>query len=305
MAASDELFNGILPFVYTAEERSFRRAAARLGVTPAAVSKAVARLEDDLGVRLLARTSRHVAITAEGAQFLERCRIAIASVQAAREVVSQSRHKPQGEVTITLPPIIGRLVVPAVARLAQRHPLLSFRLRLSDHHSLLVSEGIDVAVRIGVLEDSALVSRRLGASRWVTLGSPVYLARRGAPRHPRELDAHDCLRFLAPKGRPRQWSFRASAGGEAELVQVSGPLLVDQGEMLLEAAAAGMGLCQVLDFMVADRVREGALVEVLTEHAAEGPPIHALCLPGRAKSPNVRVVFDLLGEVFGAAPGGR
>lgn len=302
MAALDQLFNGILPFVHTAEERSFRRAATRLGVTPAAVSKAVAKLEDELGARLLVRTSRHVSLTAEGAQFLERCRVAIASVQAARELVSQSRRKPRGQVTITLPPIVGRIVVPAVARLAQRHPLLSFRLRVTDHHSPLVDEGIDVAVRIGRLDDSALVARRLGASRWVTLGSPVYLARRGTPTHPGDLAGHDCLRFLAPKGKPRQWSFRMRPESELELVEVAGTLLVDQGEMLLEAAAAGMGLCQVLDFMVAARIREGQLVEVLAEHAAEGPPIHALCLPGRAKSPNVRAVFDCLSEVFGAAP---
>ena len=93
-------------------------------------------------------------------------------------------------------------------------------------------------MRIGRLDDSALVSRRLGASRWVTLGSPVYLARRGTPTHPGDLAGHDCLRFLAPKGKPRQWSFRMSPDSERELVEVAGTLLVDQGEMLLEAAAA-------------------------------------------------------------------
>lgn len=291
-----DLFQGILPFVHTAEERSFRRAAERLGVTPAAVSKAVAKLEDDLGVRLLNRTSRRVALTPEGALFLERCREAVAHLKAGREAVAEAQRTPKGSLAVTLPFILGRLVVPSLAKLSSRYPALSFRLKLTDRFSKLVDDSIDVAVRIGDLEDSSLVSRRLRRTRWVTLASPAYLARHGAPKTPGDLEDHNCLKFLAPRGKTHEWSFQDGAQSRASVAKTSGNLEIDQGELLLDAAVAGMGLCHVLDFMVTDLVREAKLVEVLSDYAAEGPAIRALCLPGRKSSPKVRALLDFLAE---------
>ncbi len=297
MAQLTELFAGVVPFVHTAEERSFRRAAALLGVSPAAVSKAVAKLEEDLGVRLLTRSSRHVALTAEGEVFLDRCRDVIAGIRGARDVVSRARRAPHGEVVVTLPFIVAPLVAPALSEPAARYPKLTFRLQLTDRVSRMVDEGIDVAVRIGDLGAASLVRRLLRRTRWVTVAAPSYLARRPAPASPRDLAAHDCLRFLAPNGKPRDWTFRGDDGA-AELVHVRGSLLVDHGDFLVQAARSGMGVCQVLDFMIAGDLREGRLVELLAGHAAEGPPIHALCVPEKAKSPNGRAVLDFLAQVF-------
>ena len=291
-----DLFAGILPFVHVAQERSFRRAAERLGVSTAAVSKAVQKLETDLGVRLLERTSRQVALTSEGEAFLERAREAVAQVHAARELVAHAQRAPRGPLTVTLPYILGPLLLPRLARLQARHPGLTLHVRLGDRLSRLVDEQIDVALRIGELEDSSLVGQLLLRTRWVTLASPAYLARHGTPEHLDALVDHQCLKFILPRGTAREWVFRREPGGPTETVRTGGTIDVDHGPALLDLAAAGAGLCQVLDFMLDDRVRDGRLVEVLTSHAAEGPPVHALCVPGRQSVPRVRALLQLLVE---------
>ena len=291
-----DLFAGILPFVHVAQERSFRRAAERLGVSTAAVSKAVRKLEAELGVRLLERTSRQVALTSEGASFLERAREAVAQVHAARELVAQAQSAPRGPLTVTLPHILGPLILPKLARLQARHPGLTLHVRVGDRLSRLVDEQIDVALRIGALEDSSLVAQLLMHTRWVTLASPAYLARHGTPTHPDALASHQCLKFIVPRGTAREWVFRREPGGPPEVVRTGGTLDVDHGPALLDLAVAGAGLCQVLDFMLDERVRDGRLVEVLADHAAEGPPVHALCVPGRQSVPRVRALLQLLVE---------
>jgi DNA-binding transcriptional LysR family regulator len=291
-----DLFAGILPFLHVAEERSFRKAAERLGVTTAAVSKAVRKLEEDVGVRLLERTSRQVALTPEGTAFLERAREAVAQVRAARETVAQAQRAPKGPLTVALPYILGPLVLPRLARLQIRYPQLTLHVRLSDRFSRMVDEHIDVAIRIGDLEDSSLVGRRLLRTRWVTLASPAYLARAGTPLRPEELSRHACLRFVDPRGVARAWMFRGEPGGPAEVVRTPAAMDVDHGPALLDLAAAGAGICQVLDFMRDERMRDGRLVEVLADHAADGPPVHALCLPGRQAVPRVQALLELLSE---------
>jgi LysR family transcriptional regulator, regulator for bpeEF and oprC len=298
MKIRPDLFSGILPFVRTAEERSFGRAAASLGVTTAAVSKAVRRLEDELGVKLLDRSSRVVAPTRDGELFLERCQPAVGQVQGAREAVQGRRRVPQGEVSLTLPFIVAPFVLPALARVGEQHPRLVFRIDLSDRITRLARESYDLAIRTGELEPSSLVTRFLRATRWVTVASPAYLARRPAPRTPADLEAHNCLVFVAPNGRPRHWTFLEE--GREVRRHVDGNLLIDHGTSLPAAALAGMGVCQVLDFMVAPQVREGQLVEVLAAHAAPGPAIHALATPGRVRSANVRAVMDRLLDAFRA-----
>jgi DNA-binding transcriptional LysR family regulator len=299
MTNAADLFAGVVPFYHAAQERSFRRAAERLGVTPAAVSKAVLKLEDSLGVKLLARTSRTVSLTPEGAVFLERCRDAIASLSSGREQLTAARKLPRGEVHLTLPFILAQLVVPHLAGLSARYPELSFRLTLTDRLLPLVEDNIDAAVRIGAPADSSLVSHRLRGSRWVTVASPAFVGRRGSPAHPRELAGYNCLRFVAPNGRPRDYTFRDPRTGQSAPLAVSGNLLVNHGEHLLAAAASGLGIAQVLDFMVDEPLRDGRLVEVLAAFAAEGPPIHALIVPERRRAPNVAALLAFLEEVLG------
>lgn len=296
-----DLFTGVPHFFHVAEERSYRRAAQKLGLTPAAVSKAVLKLEEKLGVKLLQRTSRAVALTPEGAEFLTRCREAISSLQAAQEQVSESRRQPRGELSLSLPFILGRVVVPALPRLTARYPELAVRVTMTDRLVKLQEEQVDVGVRVGAREDSALISRPLGGSRWVTVAAPSYLARHGEPARPEELSRHTCVQFVAPNGRPRDWTFTDGKGGPGQELKVDGRLRIDQGELMLEAAAAGFGVCQVLDFMVGDRLRDARLKEVLPRYSAEGPKLHAVAAPERARTPNVKACFAFLADAFARA----
>ncbi|WP_428265249.1 LysR family transcriptional regulator [Haliangium sp.] len=295
-----DLFVGIVPFVYAARDKSFRRAAERLGITPAAVSKAVKVLEEELGVQLLNRTTRRVSLSREGELFLARCEEAIAQVRAGRELIEMYQRDPSGELTVSLPHILGRLLVARMPRFLARYPAMRVHLRFTDRVSRLIDEGVDVALRIGELDDSSLVSRRLMRTRWATVAAPAYLARRGTPARARELTQHDCLRFRSPRGVDVGWSF---SGPDAEAkLELSPRMTFDQGDLLLEAAAVGLGVCQVLDYMVADYVTAGRLVEILREEAAPGPAVHALCLPGQRGSPRIRAFFDFLVDELAPDP---
>ncbi len=298
MIETAELFAGVLPFAKVAETSSFSQAAEELGVSTAAISKAVSRLEERLGVRLLTRTSRSVALTPEGVQFWARCREAISSMEAGRELMSQSRRQPSGPLSVSMSFILGSRVVPELARFTARHPKITLRVTLSDRISRLGQENIDVALRVGARQDSSLVERRLLAPRWVTVASPGLLAQSGLPKSPADLERFNCLRFILPSGRPRDFSFRDPGSGASETLAVNGNLQIDHGDRLLDAALSGMGVAQVLDFMVVEHVRAGRLVELLAEFSPPGPPVCAVSAPERSKTPNVRAFVAFLTELF-------
>lgn len=290
-------FAGIVAFVQVAEQRSFRRAAEQLGLSAAALSKAVAKLEDELGVRLFDRTTRRVEPTAEGELFLARCRTALASVREGRELVAEAQKVARGELTVSLPFILGPWLIERLPRFCARYPALRLQLRFSDRLSKLVDEHIDVALRMGALGDSSTIARKLMDTRWVCVAAPGYLARKPAPREPSELAAHDCLAFHGPRGAVIDWTFRARPRSRELVGHAFAPrLVVDQGERLVDAALVGLGVAQVLEFMVVDHLREGRLVAVLDEWSCAGPPIHALCKPGQRKVPKVRALLDFLAE---------
>ncbi|WP_437758576.1 LysR substrate-binding domain-containing protein [Sorangium sp. So ce1389] len=291
-----DLFTGVIPFVCVAEAGGFRAAAARLGVTAAAVSKSVAKLETELGVVLLERTSRHVALTPEGAMFLERCRAAMAQLQAGREQVAGAQREPHGTLRVTLPPVLGRSVLPVVARLSARYPRLSIRLVVTNRLLRLAEEEIDVALRLGPLAGSSLIARALRTPRWITVAAPAYLASRGAPTSPADLTRHECIKFVL-RGKVVEWSFRAGHGA----IHSATPsrILLDQGDLLIDAVVHAVGVAQVLDFMAAPLLEAGLLVEVLAPFATDGPPLHALTPARRASVPRVRVFLDALGDALG------
>ncbi len=291
-----DLFSGVIPFVHVAEAGGFRAAAARLGVSAAAVSKSVAKLEAELGVVLLERTSRHVALTPEGAVFLERCRAAMAQLQAGREQVAGAQREPRGLLRVTLPPVLGRSVLPVVARLSSRYPRLSIRLVVTNRLLRLVEEEIDVALRLGPLAGSSLIARALRTPRWITVAAPAYLASRGAPTSPADLARHECIKFVL-RGKVVEWSFRAGHGA----IDVATPsrILLDQGDLLIDAVVHAVGVAQVLDFMAAPLLEAGLLVEVLAPFATDGPSLHAVTPARRASVPRVRVFLDALGDALG------
>ncbi len=207
-----------------------------------------------------------------------------------------TQREPQGEISVTLPFIVAPFVVSNLVQLTAQYPRLSFRLDMSDRVARLAGESYDVAIRMGVLEDSTLVSRLLRRTRWVTVASPSYLARHPAPKRPEDVAQHNGLRFVGPNGKARAWSFVDN--NRALAIPAKGNLLVDQGSQLLAAASAGMGICQVLDFMIEDALREGTVVEVLAAFSAKGPNVHALATPARASSANVRAFFRFLADAF-------
>lgn len=285
------LWSALVPFVEVAQRGSFRGAAVALGLTPAAISKSIKRLEAGLGARLFARTSRSVRLTSEGEAFLPRAREAIAQLRAGQREVEGKHRGAQGLVRISISPILSRPVLPELARLAARHEGLRFDLRVSDRIARLVEDRVDVALRVGVPQESGLTARKLLATRWQLVASPSYLARRGTPRGVDELAAHDFVRFVGPGGRPRELALR---GGTIERA----PLAVDDGELTLEAARQGMGIAQVLDFMTRADLASGALVSLLPEACPEGPAVHAVHVTGRRGVARVRLVVAHLAEAF-------
>jgi LysR family transcriptional regulator, regulator for bpeEF and oprC len=293
-----DLFAGIVPFVATADVRSFRAAAKQLGVTPSAVSKSISRLEAELGVKLLSRTSRTVTVTPEGDAFLRRCREAVDQVRAAREVATQAVRAPRGLLRVSLPLPLGRLVVmPALPRLLTRHPGLSIEAVMTDRIVRLLEENVDVVVRIGAIKDSQSVVRRLRPARSLTVASPAYLARHGTPVRPEDLVGHNCLKYLSASGTPREWTF--TVGSREITVSTPGNLVADYGEAIVEAAVAGLGVVQAMEFMVAHHLASGALIELLRGHEPPAMPVVALSAPGRHKAPKVRAFVDFMVELIG------
>ncbi len=199
-----------------------------------------------------------------------------------------------------MPFILAPFVVPNLPLMAAQFPRLSFRLNMSDRLVRLGDESYDVAIRMGELGDSSFVSRVLRKTRWVTVAAPSYLARHGVPREPADLETRNCLRFVGPNGRARDFVFRE--GSRTSERHVTGNLLIDHGVHLLAAAEAGLGLCQVLDFMAEGPEQEGRVVEVLGPYSSAGPTIRALTTQARARSANARTVIKFLVEWFRALP---
>ena len=291
-----EMFRGIVPFVAVARERSFRRAAERLGVSAAAVSKAVQVLEERVGLPLFVRGARTVALTREGEQFFARCQEAVAAVDGARESLEPARSVPSGELVLSVPFVASALIAPGLALLRSRYPQLGFRVLVTDRLSKLAEESVDVAVRIGAITETTVVKRRLRRTRMVTVAAPAYLARRGQPRRAEDLDQHDCLGLVAPNGRPYPYLF---ARGPRT---VPPALLIDHGPTLVDIVLAGFGITQLFDYMAEPLLREGRLVALLEDEIAAGPDVYAICAPGRRAAARVRAAFEAFADAFAAKP---
>lgn len=293
--------NGITAFVRAAELRSFAAAGRQLGLSPSAIGKAVARLEERLGTRLMTRSTRAISLTEEGELLLERAREALDGLAEAERAVQGANAAPRGLLRVDLPTAFGRLVVlPSLARFRDAFPGIEFEIRLGDRLVDLVAEGIDAVVRIGPLDDSGLVLRRLGAQREVIVASPAYVAARGAPESPEALDSHDLILFRYPtSNRPHAWRFR---DGERRYERpVTARVSVNDGEGLMSLAAAGFGLAQVPVYMARPLIESGKLATVLAAFQDEGPPVHLLFAPGRQRTAKVRAWADHLVQVAGPA----
>jgi DNA-binding transcriptional LysR family regulator len=261
-------------FVAIAEAGSLSAAGRRLGMPLSTVSRYLASLEDQVGVRLITRTTRDLVLTEPGRHYLESCRRIVAELEAAELRLAGEHAEPQGELTLTAPVVFGRLhVLPVVVEFLGIFPRVTTRLLLVDRTVDLIEEGLDVSVRIGALPDSSLIATRVGSIRHITCASPAYLASRGRPSWPQELRNHDCICFTALFPVER-WIF---AGPKPQQrVNLHPRLTVNTAEAAIDAAVAGLGITRVLSYQVARPVADGSLRLILENFEPEEMPVTIL-----------------------------
>ena len=283
-----------LAFAQTARRGSFAAAARDLGQAPSTLAKSVARLEAQLGVKLFHRTTRQVSLTPDGERLYRRCERVLAEVEDLQAEAAGTRAAPSGTIRIDAPITYGRrILMPLFARLLQQHPQLQLDLRLQDAYADLVREGLDVAVRIGALQDSRLVARRFDRQQLVCVASPAYLAARGTPQRIDELSGHDVIVFRMPSsGRVRPWQLRE--GRRVVELHPAHRVQVNDGDGMVAAARAGLGLTQIPDYMAADELASGQLVQVLADKQPPPMPISAVLPSSRLVPPRVRLLLDAL-----------
>src|SRR5438552_5419689 len=284
-------------FVRVAERGSFAAAATDLGLTPSALSKLVTRIEDRLGVRLLTRTTRKLALTAEGELFVARSRDILASIEAAEAEVTAASERPRGHLKVSVGTAVAKQILgPALPVFLANYPDITVELHVSDRQIDLVAEQVDVAIRSGALGDSTLVARKVGDATRVICASPLYLGKYGSPRVPADLLRHNCLTLPGPACS--QWPFHTHEG--INRLAVSGTFTSDNADLLLDMAVTGLGIARLADFMIARAVRQGTLVPLLQDSQMTEPfPIHAVTVPGRHRAPRIKAFIDFVVEQFG------
>jgi len=288
-------------FARVVEAEGFTAAARELDLSKSAVSKRIAGLEDRMGVRLLNRTTRRLSLTEAGEAFYQGCRRVVAEANAAREIVGHLAERPRGRLSISGPMSFGvRHLAPILPDFMARYPEVTIDLQLGDRRVDLVEEGFDLALRIGRLGGQSLVARRLAGVRRGLVAAPAYLDAHGRPRTLDDLHDHECLLYTYQESGSA-WRFSGSAGSRA--VRVQGRLRVNNGDALLSAVVAGMGIALLPRFICAEAVRSGRLEELLPGWRETGDSgIYAVYPARRNLSPKVRVFVDFLSERFGSTP---
>lgn len=284
-------FDTITAFVAVADHQGFAPAARQLGLSASAITRSVAALEERLGIRLLQRTTRSVALTDAGARYLQRARQILADLDEADGSAQAERATPAGRFVVSASATFGRLhVASLMCDYLRRYPAVVGELQLSDRWVNLVEDGIDLAVRIGQLTDSSLVIKRLGETRRVVVGAPDYLARRGIPQRPPDIGTHDIILFTIISGGEDWRFFRA---GHSERVPVNPRYVTNSADAAIVHATQGGGLTMALTYQVADLVKAGKLQIVLADFEPPVLPIQ-LCYPtARLLSAKVRAFIDL------------
>lgn len=289
---------GIIAFARSASLGSYTAAAHSLGISPSAVSKSVQRLEERLGLSLFTRTTRSLTLTPEGRDLHERALRLLDEAEAIEQAAVAARSEPAGTLKVTAPfPVGVHLLAPALPRFRERYPRLSVDLRLSDRFADLIEEGIDVAIRVGELADSRLISRRLAPHRLCAFASPTYLEKRGTPRHPDDLVHHECVNFrFQSTGQALRWPFRVGVR-TVELTPNAG-IVTDFSDAVAAVLVAGGGIGISPTYIAAPYVERGMLAPVLQEFAVERSVMTALWPESRRGNPNVKAFLAFLGEVF-------
>jgi DNA-binding transcriptional LysR family regulator len=288
-------------FVRVAEARSFTDAGRQVGVSSSAVGKAIARLEERLGVRLFHRSTRSITLTQEGSMFLESCRRIFAEIELAERELAQTKNAPSGRLRVSLP-LVGMLI-PTLGQFMAAYPDIELDLDFNDRMVNVIDDGFDVVVRTGEVSDSRLMVRTLGAFKLTLVGSPDYFARAGIPARPEDLRNHACLQHKFPTiGKLERWPLRPNEDGtELELPTTAAASTI---EPLIKLAEQGRGITCVPDFTVHRQLMEGSLVSVLDEYVDHVGWFRAVWPSSRYLSPKVRVFVDFLVENLFPKQGG-
>lgn len=275
-------------FVTVAAQGGFARAARKLGISAPAATRAVAALEEQLGTRLLHRTTRIVRLTEAGTRYAADCERILGELEEADRAASGDAHEPRGLLTVTASFTFGRRYVgPALVELLGLHPQITARTLFVDRIVDIVEEGVDVAVRIAHMPDSTLAAQRVGTVRRVVCAAPAYLERRGTPHAPEDLAGHDILDFSSPG--LATWSF-----GEGRTVAIRPRLVASASDVAVEAAIAGHGITRGLSYVLDPHIKAGRLRRILAEHEPAPIPVQVVHGQGPRPPKRVRAFVDLL-----------
>lgn len=285
-------------FVRVAELGSFSAVALQLGAARSVVTRQIAALESHLGTKLLARSTRRLSLTSAGTAYLEKCREILNLVEIAETGLAEERQTPRGSIRLSLPLVYSlRHLAPLLLEFSRLYPEVELDMDFSDRRTNLIQEGIDLAVRITPRLEPGDITRRLGSARMVVLASTDYLATHGEPQHPAELIDHQCLGYTAGPSSQR-WSFLVD--GRLESFAIRPRLLANNGDVLLKAAVAGLGIAQQPTFIADELLQSGELREILKDYPLPELGIYAV-LPGNRHIPHrLRVLMDFLVERLGA-----
>jgi len=292
--------NGMKIFVEVAKRGGFTPAARHLGLSRAQVSKAVGRLEQHLGARLLNRTTRRVSLTATGRIYFERSEAILDEIAELEDIAASQSGEPAGRLQVSAPTSFGILHLSrAIPAYLEKYPAVQVSLSLTDRFVDVVAEGFDLAIRIAELEDSTLVARRIAPSRLLFCAAPAYLEKHGEPQVPQDLAIHHCLAYSNDL-RPDLWQVRGPSGIES--VRVNGPVCADNGDVLRSAALSGLGIALLPGFIVGADIRDGSLRQVLADYCPPPISIHAVFPSRRFLSARVRSFIDFLAGFYGDPP---
>lgn len=293
-----EDFSAISTFVRVVEAKSFAAAASQLGMTPSGVSRAVSRLETQLGARLLFRSTRSLRLTDDGAAFHARCKEILADLSEATEALGHARSHPVGKLRVAVHSAIGRsALIPNLAAFEARYPDIRLELTMCDYHFDLNEEGYDCAIRMGELADSNLIARKLGYFNNVLCASPEYLRKYGAPQNIEELKQHRAINYVYPTtGKPYQWQFDTPGGRVA--LDIDAHMLINDGESVIQAAVAGLGIIQIPHCLAASALAKGQLEIVMADTTSTGSPVWIVYPQKRHLSARVQAFIGWTHELF-------
>jgi DNA-binding transcriptional LysR family regulator len=281
-------------FLRVAELGSFAAVAQQMGLARSVVTRQIAALEAHLGVKLMVRSTRHLALTSAGTAYLEKCRVILNLVESAETDVAAERQTPRGNIRISLPLSFGiKRLAPLLLEFALRYPEVSLDMDYTDRRVKLIEEGIDLSIRITRRLDPGDVARKIGTANLLAIAAPAYLARHGQPQHPSELAHHECLGYTA-SGTTQSWQFMVN--GQLETFPVRSRINANNGEVLTEAVAQGMGISLQPDFIVAPYLESGRVASILANFPTPELGVYALLPSNRQVPHRVRALMDFLAE---------